>query len=393
MSGPPPVSGDRAGPGVAHLVGTHLAFSETFLYRQFTAWRRYEPRVYAARAANLEKFPAERLELPPPGPVPRAWSALVGDHWTPWFVPRIRERNTVVLHAHYGTAGVNALPFVWLHRLPLVVSFYGFDVAYPRAPWRHPEYARYFALLPLLFRFAARLLVVSRALGDELAALGAPRARLEVLGTGIDTARFAPDPAAPVRREPAIVMCGREIEKKGFAYGFEALARVRARGRRFRVLFHGTGSGPLCGELARRIGALGLGDVVEAVDPRVPTADVLRRADLILAPSVTAANGDKEGLPTVLLEAGACGLPAVASRHAGIPEAVLDGRTGLLCAERDVAGLAAALARLLEDGAERRRMGEAARAHVVAGWDAGKLLERREAVYDAVVGGTGEGAG
>lgn len=391
MSLPPP--GAAAAPGVAHLVGTHLAFSETFLYRQFTAWRRYEPRVYAARVANLARFPAERLELPPAGLLPRAWSALVGDHWTPWFVPRIRAHRTAVLHAHYGTAGANALPFVWLHRLPLVVSFYGFDVAYPRTPRRHPEYAKYFALLPLLFRSAARLLVVSRALGDELAALGAPRSRVEVLGTGIDLARFAPARTPTARPDPAIVLCGREIEKKGFAYGFQALARVRARGRRFRVLFHGTGTGPLCAELARLVGSLGLGDVVETVDPRVPTPEVFRRADLILAPSVTAANGDQEGLPTVLLEAGACGLPAVASRHAGIPEAVLDGATGLLCAERDVAGLAAALERLLDDEPARRRMGEAARAHVAAGWDAGKLLERREAIYDAVRDGAGKGTG
>jgi colanic acid/amylovoran biosynthesis glycosyltransferase len=369
---------------VAHLVGTHLAFSETFLYRQFRAWRRYEPWVYAARLANEQKFPPERVDVPPAGVLPRLWSAALSASYAPWFVRGIRGRGTAVVHAHYGTTGTQALPFVWLERLPLVVSFYGYDVGYLHAPWRHLGYARYAVLFPLLVRAASRMLVVSESLRAELVALGAPAGRVEVHRTGIDTARFAPDPAAAPRREPAIVMSGREVEKKGFRHGFAALARVRAKGGRFRVLFHGTGNGPLREELVRSIAALGLGEVVETLAPDEPTANVLRRADLILAPSVTAADGDREGLPTVLVEAAACGVPAVASRHAGIPELVVDGESGLLCAERDVAALAGALERLLDDAALRRRMGEAARERAVAGWDAERLLRRREEIYDEV---------
>ena len=371
-------------PSVAHLVGTYLAFSETFLYRQMRSWRRYEPWVYAGRAENLDKFPTDRLELAPEGWPARLWSGAFGEHWTPWFLPRLRARRTAVVHAHYGTNATNALPFVWFERLPLVVSFYGFDVAYARAPWRHPLYAKYLLLLPLVLRCASRLLVVSESLRRELIGLGAPAERVEVHRTGVDTSRFAPAARAADAAGPAVVMCGREVEKKGFEYGFDALARVKGRGRRFRVLFHGTGNGPLRERLAAQVVRLGLADVVESVDPRVPTWEVLRRAELILAPSVTAADGDREGLPTVLVEAAASGLPAVASRHAGIPELVVDGTTGILCDERDVAGLAGALERLLDDAELRRRMGEAARARAVEGWDAERLLLRREAIYDEV---------
>jgi glycosyltransferase involved in cell wall biosynthesis len=93
--------------------------------------------------------------------------------------------------------------------------------------------------------------------------------------------------------------------------------------------------------------------------------DLLRQADLVAAPSVPTRDGRREGIPVALREALACERPVVASRLSGIPELVIDGQTGLLTPPRDAAALAAALARLIEDAALRRRLAVAGRQTVI----------------------------
>jgi len=99
---------------------------------------------------------------------------------------------------------------------------------------------------------------------------------------------------------------------------------------------------------------------------------------------VTSATGDTEGLPTVVFEALASGLPLVASDHAGIPEAVADGRTGYLVAEGDVAGLARRIIDLLDDGERWTRMAGAAREVAVVQFELGRQTRRLESIYDEV---------
>ena len=363
---------------VAHLIAEYLGYTETFLDRQFRAYRRYEPWIYAERATQLERFPTDRLATLPERWTARLWTLLVGAHWTPWFLPLMRRRNTRVVHAHYGPTALRALPFVWRERWPLVASFYGYDVAFLRAPWRHRRHLVYGACHPLLFRAARRLLVLSRAMRDELVALGAPAARIEIHRNGVDLGRFRPAADHAPDGVPAVLMCGWEVEKKGFAFGFEALARVRRRGRPFRVLYHTARPGPLRPALDRTIERLGLGDLIERVPPEVPPAEVMRRASLILAPSVVASDGDREGVPTVLVEAAASGLPAVASRHTGILRSSSTARPDCVGTGRQA--LAGALERF---STTRRRRCWWPRGHTSDGADAARHRTARE-IYDEV---------
>jgi glycosyltransferase involved in cell wall biosynthesis len=105
----------------------------------------------------------------------------------------------------------------------------------------------------------------------------------------------------------------------------------------------------------------------------------------VVVPSVTAETGDAEGLPNTVLEAMARGCPVVGSDHAGIGEAVIDGETGFLCAERDVGGLATALSRLIENPDLCRRLGEAGRARIGAEFDADIQSGRLEALLQSVI--------
>jgi colanic acid/amylovoran biosynthesis glycosyltransferase len=138
------------------------------------------------------------------------------------------------------------------------------------------------------------------------------------------------------------------------------------------------GDGPLRARLEAEVAARGLGDVVQlrGAMPHLEVRDLIARSHLLLAPSVVAADGDEEGLPTVIKEAMAVGLPVVATRHSGIPEIVIDGETGRLVAERDDEALAGAVRDLL---AARERWGAYAasgRAHVEREYDIETLNDR-----------------
>src|SRR5262249_27916819 len=146
-------------------------------------------------------------------------------------------------------------------------------------------------------------------------------------------------------------------------------AQLKQSGRRFRCAIYG--EGPLHDELAAQIAQLGLdGEVVLAgACSQRELIPIFQGADLfVLAPFVTA-DGDRDGIPNVLVEAMACGLPVVSTTVAGIPELVQPGQNGLLVAPHDVAGLTAALAALIDDPERRAQLGAAARQTVVERFD------------------------
>jgi len=143
------------------------------------------------------------------------------------------------------------------------------------------------------------------------------------------------------------------------------------------------GDGPLRGALERRAGPSV--QFLGALPPE-EVAQWMRRAALLAAPSLTAADGDAEGLPNVVVEAAASGLAVVATSHSGIPEAVEDGVSGLLVPEGDAGALAAGLAALLGAEDRRRTMGAAARRLAAQRFDRARLTETLERIYDEVAG-------
>ncbi|MGY0194975.1 glycosyltransferase [Leptothrix sp. BB-4] len=187
---------------------------------------------------------------------------------------------------------------------------------------------------------------------------------------GLDLRRFSlqtgPLEAA---REPLILAVGRLIEKKGFADLVAACALLRTRGRRFRCVI--AGGGPLMETLARQIAALDLNGQVRLLGAVSP-AEVqhwMQRAAAFAAPCVVGADGDRDGLPTVLLEAMALGCPCVSTDVTGIPEVLHDGDSGLQVPQRDPAALADALDRLLADATLRERLARQARARIERDFD------------------------
>lgn len=214
------------------------------------------------------------------------------------------------------------------------------------------------------------------------AEFGADAARVHRVYNGLDLAAFPY--TSPADRPPVIAAVGRLVEKKGFGDLLEAIALLRARGREVQVQLVGTGA--LAEVLAEQVRQLGLTDVVvlRGALPQGEVRAVVQEAAVFAAPCVVGADGNRDGLPTVLLEAMALGTPCVATPVTGIPEVIVDGVSGLLVPEHDPAALARALARLLDDGELREDLAVAARVRVAVDFDARRQAAAVAALFGPV---------
>ena len=278
-----------------------------------------------------------------------------------------------VVHAQFATLGPLALRhrrYGTLRTRALVVHMRGYDVTRHVRDHGAGVYAS-------LFREADLFIANSGHFRRVAVGLGCPEEKVVVIGSPIDTGRFAPPPS----REPfqgralRLVAVGRLVEKKGFADAIEAVARLRAEGRD--VTLEIVGDGPLADALRRGAGP-GIGFHGAADAGAVLAA--LHRADIAVAPSVTAADGDQDGPVNTLKEAMATGLPVIGTRHGGIPELVDDG-CGLLVPERDPEALARAVAQLMDAPGEWARLGAAGRRKVVALHDRTGILRATVRAY------------
>jgi glycosyltransferase involved in cell wall biosynthesis len=204
-----------------------------------------------------------------------------------------------------------------------------------------------------------------RHLGGLLGPVALERVRR--LYNGVDLGAFDPDGRA--RDADHVLSVGRLVEKKGFLVLVDALALLAASGRAVRATF--VGDGERRQAIADRIAERDLGDRVRLAGPLPQDAviELLRSATVLALPCRVGQDGNRDALPTVLLEALAAGLPCVSTPVAGIPEILDGGRAGLLVREGDPEATAAALAELLDDGVLRARLARAGRAHVERHFD------------------------
>lgn len=294
---------------------------------------------------------------------------------------RLAGRRYDLVHAHWivpnGVVAAAVDP-----QVPFAIGLHGSDVFLAEKPG-----VRLFARWAL---GRARLLTgCSPELVERVRALGFPEERSRVIPYGVDVEAFTPAPdRRPLWRErlgipdaaPLLLGVGRMATKKGFQVLMEILPALLGESPELRVVL--AGGGDLLDRF--RAAARPWGDRVHLPGPvlRDTLPDLYRAADLFVLPAVHDRKGNVDGLPNVILEAMASGLPVVASGISGIPLAVEDGRTGRLVPERDPQALLAALRELLADPARRRGMGERGRrkAEAELTWDvvAGRYREGYE---------------
>jgi colanic acid/amylovoran biosynthesis glycosyltransferase len=293
---------------------------------------------------------------------------------------RLGTRHYDVVHAQFGTYGPLALRLVETGALrgKIVTSFRGYDATkYLRA---NPH--AYVAL----FRKSKFFLPVSQALARRIVEAGCEPDNIHVHHSGIECARFKYLERKRANGEAtSIVMVGRLVEKKGIGYGIQAIARVIASGRALSCTIIGTG--PLREELERLIRELGIDAHVRMIGSKShgEVIQVLAQSHILMAPSVTAADGDEEGIPNTLKEAMAMGLPVIGTVHAGIPELVENGVSGFLVPEHDVTALADRLMYLVDHPETWAAMGRAGRRRIEAEFDTDRLNDELLVLYKGML--------
>jgi glycosyltransferase involved in cell wall biosynthesis len=287
---------------------------------------------------------------------------------------RIRRFGQALVLAHELPPEVAHLHVHFLHTPASVVRYASMltglawtGSAHATDIWTQPEWEKREKLAD------CRWMVTCTALNrDHLAALAPDAARVELLYHGLDLDRFdAPDVARPSRdggdsADPVVMLSvGRAVEKKGYDDLIDALARLPAD---LHWRLEHVGTGPWLARLRAQAGRLGLSERICWLGARDQDEVIerYRHADMFVLACRRAGNGDRDGLPNVVVEAMSQGLPCVSTRISGVPEILDHGVNGLLVDERDVPGLAAALETLARDPARRRRQGAAALCRVHA---------------------------
>jgi colanic acid/amylovoran biosynthesis glycosyltransferase len=324
-----------------------LPISETFILAQAKALRRFEPRFVGLRRARPS------LEIPESvitaadgdglGPqCARRLYKLAG--LGPRFHKRVGDLRAQLIHAHFGIDGVLALPLARAVKLPLIVTLHGYDATISDAEFAKTRTGRlYLNRRRDLWRHAAAILCVSDFIRAKALEAGFPEAKLRQQYIGVDPTRFRR--TEQTGSVPSVLFVGRLVEKKGCDVLIRAMQIVQQQIPSVQTNI--VGDGPLRSPLETLAKSLQVNCTFLGSCPSERIKQLLERSSLLCLPSRTASNGDTEGLPMVILEAQAMGVPVVSSLHAGIPEAVIHGLTGMLAPEEDYETLAEYLTLLL----------------------------------------------
>jgi colanic acid/amylovoran biosynthesis glycosyltransferase len=359
--------------------------SETFVLAQAAALERYRP-VFCGLT-----------DVPQALPVPNPIRLTIGDalfaryrmeayrrvQWAPFFHQSVRRAHPALIHSHFAVDAVDALGMQRSFQIPMVVTLHGFDVSTSDENFaRNRSGRRFLGRRPQLWQAASHFVCVSKAIRELAVRAGYPEQKLVVRYIGIDCEKFSPAPAAD-REENLILFVARLVEKKGCEYLIRAVAQLRERRRDARLVV--IGDGPLRKELEQLAMSLQVPAEFLGVQGAQAVGGWMQRARVLCNPSVTAANGDTEGLGMVFAEAQATGLPVVSTLHGGIPEVVRNGETGLLARERSVEELTRHLERMLGDRAFWDACSEHARAWIREQFDIRRCTAGLEEVYDEAV--------
>lgn len=281
-----------------------------------------------------------------------------------------------IIHCHFG---YNGLVGVMLRDIgaiqgKVVITFHGIDMTTYLKTEGEQAY-------DLLFQYGDIFLPISELWKRRLIELGC-NGNIIVHRMGIDCKKFS-FTARKLRSKGVveIVTVARLAEKKGVEYAIRAVAKLAK--SKTNLNYTIVGDGPLKESLQQLIKELNVDKIVTLVGwkQQQEVIEIINNSDIMLAPSVTTQDGDKEGIPVALMETMAMGLPIISTNHSGIPELIENGVTGFLVPERDVDALAEKLNYLVENPQVWEKMGRAGRAFVEDFYNIDKLNDKLVEIY------------
>ena len=289
-------------------------------------------------------------------------------------IASFKKNKIEKVYAEYGPTAVAVLNACRKTNLPLIVNFHGYDISAKAVINRYREaYSR-------VFDYAEAIVAVSKAMVATLIDLGADRRKITYTPCGPQDSFFRIQPGYT---ENSFVAAGRFVNKKAPYYTMLAFLKVLKVFPGARLFF--AGDGPLlsvCQNIARYYGCEDRIIFLGNIEPNA-LQKLYESALGFVQHSITADDGDMEGTPVAVLEASAAGLPVISTDHAGIPDVVIHGQTGLLVREHDVDGMAAYMIRLLEDRAYAISLGRSGREYVRENFSMAQHIGTLNALLDA----------
>ncbi len=353
-----------------------------------------------ARFASAAGYSLSVLALSPPSPERSALAGVLEDVGlepvylgarrtvdVPAFlrlVRLIRESRCDVVHAHLESAITLGVPAAALAGIPAVGTFHQLA-----SPLQGRAAARERLAVNVATRSRATIFV-SEASRESFAAVYRPKRSVpsswRVVHNGVDLDHYAPGRPAPDDLRAAGLLDGQVVtilaalrEPKGIRYAVQAWPAVVSRHPHARLLIVGTGSEEQT--LRDQVAECGVEDSVFFLGLRHDVADIFNASDVVLLPSLV------DNLPTVLMEAGGCGRPVVASDTGGIPDIVENGRNGILVPPHSSHPIGDAVNRLLDDPTLRAKMGQAGRQRMLEDFDARQWVQNLRRVYEEAMSG------
>lgn len=268
-----------------------------------------------------------------------------------------QTNNVKAVLAEYGPAGVEVMKACEKAKLPLIVHFHGFDA------YRDDVLESYGERYKELFQKASKIVVVSKDMYVQLLKLGCPEEKLQQITYGVDTDLFCP-PNEDQRRENFIA-CGRFVAKKSPLTTIRAFAKVVEVHPEAKLTF--IGDGELLNDAISLVEELNLQEnvVFKGVLSQVEVVTELQKHAIFVQHSIRTDQNDSEGTPLSILEAAACGLAIVATKHGGILDVIETGKTGFLVEEGDVDAMSKYMLELYNNEALRIQLGDKARAKIL----------------------------
>lgn len=288
----------------------------------------------------------------------------------------MQDKHADVIHCHYGTIGNLAVIAKDIGlKSKVSVVFHGFDLSAHLNKHGSDAYQK-------LFSKADIFLPISEFWKKKLLSMGCPEEKTVVHRMGIDIGKFEYKQKCYQQGERfKCLTIARLVEKKGHIYVLEAVAGLVRKG--YPVVYEIAGDGPRRQLLEQRIDQLGIHDhvIFRGVIDQEECLDLYSHAHCFILPSITADNGDMEGIPMVLMEAMAAGLPVISTYHSGIPELIQDQKTGFLVPEKNSEALEKRLSVLIDDYHAYSVMTDNARKTIERNFEISRLNEHLVQIF------------
>lgn len=364
----------------------YLPLSETFIFEQIKRINQFEVMIVCAKKMNLDQFPFENIKsLSDLNMISYLLNGalLKFAKYCPYFAKIIKENDVSLIYAPFGWNGLHALSYKKKFGIPLIVSFYGHDVAIFKQQKKSRMKHLY---LQKLFKKGNMFLVLSEDMKKDLINLGCPAEKIKIHRLGIDLSKFRFCERKIISNEPTkILTIARFVEKKGIPYLIHAFSLSKRKYPNIKLKI--IGDGPMREKIVKLIHDLNLSTSIEVSNyvPYSKLPDEYYNHHLFVLHSITASDGDKDEISTVTKEAMATGMPVITTYHAGIPETFKDGECGFLVRERDVKDLSNKLNYLIEHRELWSKFASAGRRLVEREFDVEKQVKKLEDNFQTVL--------